>query len=28
VVDHYNELFDLSLTGAEKADPAEFLKSL
>ena len=28
VVDHYNELFDLNLTAAEKADLVEFLKSL
>jgi hypothetical protein len=28
VLDHYNELFDLSLTATEKADLVEFLKSL
>ncbi len=28
VVDHYNELFGLNLTAAEKADLVEFLKSL
>jgi len=28
VVDHYNELFDLKLTAAEKAELVEFLKSL
>ena len=28
VVDHYNELFGLNLTAAEKADLVEFLKSI
>ena len=28
VVDHYDQLFALSLTGAQKADLVEFLKSL
>jgi hypothetical protein len=28
VVDHYNELFGLNLTTAQKADLVEYLKSL